>query len=1645
MQVTPTFSAGAEDSDGARIASEAIVPHMKILVIEDDLEAAAYMTKAFREAGIIADHASDGESGLFMGSENAYDVMVIDRMLPRRDGLSVISELRKRGIDTPVLILSALGQVDDRVTGLRAGGDDYLPKPYAFSELLARVEVLGRRKGKPEQDMVYRVGDLELDRLSHEVTRGGKDILLQPREFRLLEYLMKNAGQVVTRTMLLENAAAEDNPLMFRSTAVRLSALYILLFALCAAFLVFYVTALSERLLAQQTRQTVQEEVQDIQRAYDRGGVNLLVRIMERRARQPGANLYVIAGPNGEILAGNVASVQPGVLDKQGWTSVPFGYEPYAEVGGPRRHLAIANVLRVDNGLRIMVGRDLGDPSRFRYIVRQALMVALAIMGLGALVIWFGIGRNALKRIDRMSAASQKIMAGDLSQRLPVGRSGDEFDRLSDSLNAMLGRIEKLNEGLRQVSDNIAHDLKTPLTRLRNKAADALSEDREEVRRTALEGIIAESDQLIRTFNALLMISRVEAGSIAAEMTALDLSAISADCAELYEPVAEEAGLNLVTDIAPGLSVRGNRELIGQAIFNLLDNAIKYTGGNRQSPEIVVRLVKRDQTLRLSVCDNGPGVPADKRGEVTKRFVRLDESRSKPGTGLGLSLVEAVMDLHGVDSAGGGTWLLEEMVAEQLSRLGEVDAGIIRPLNRTEAKMALAELDSLAKTHPQLARELAAKPHLREFLAAAFSLSPHLLETGRAFPAILEEAACGPIEPILTRLINEARAAWEPRDEGRLPSETEIMIHLRQRKRAVSLLVALADLARLFSARDTTNWLTAIAEACVGAAIDHLLLAGDAAGKLTLANPQNPSAGSGLIVLGMGKLGGRELNYSSDIDIVVFFEPEAGILVDPSDASETYARMMRRLVRILQERTADGYVFRTDLRLRPDPGSTPLAVSVDAALIYYEGRGQNWERAAFIKARPIAGDLAAGEDFLRLMTPFVFRKYLDYAAIADIHSIKRQIHVHKGHGAIAVKGHNVKLGRGGIREIEFFAQTQQLIAGGRAPALRARETQVALTELAKAGWISSDVAQDLTDAYWFLRDVEHRIQMVHDEQTHLLPRGETELRRIAHLLGFADSKAFSAQLEAVLRLVETSYAQLFEQEPKLSGEAGNLVFTGQNNDPETLKTLERLGFSRPADIAHVIRTWHYGRYRATQSAEARERLTELTPQLLKAFGESRRADEALLRFDSFLKGLPAGIQLFSLVANNPTLLSLIVTIMSAAPRLADIVAARPHVFDGMLDPRLMAQVPTRAYLGERLAAFLGGSRHYEETLDRLRIFAAEQRFLIGIRLLTGAISGADAGRAFTHLADLLIEAAFDAVLSEMRSNHGSFPGGRVAVMGMGKLGSFELTAGSDVDIILLYDYDSGAEQSDGAKPLDAQRYFTRVTQRLIAALSAPTAEGLIFEVDLRLRPSGNKGPVATRINAFAKYQREEAWTWEHMALTRARLVCGTESLVREAEGVLREVVSCVRDAPKTAADVAEMRALIEREKPPRDRWDLKLIPGGLIDLEFIAQYLRLVAAGKGVGGDLYATTTEDALKELGAAMMEAPDLDLCLEALRLFTELSQIIRLCVDGPFDAADAPAGLIERVCRAGDCPDLRTLEGEVKRLGTGVRDVFRRTVGR
>ncbi|UWL60307.1 bifunctional [glutamine synthetase] adenylyltransferase/[glutamine synthetase]-adenylyl-L-tyrosine phosphorylase [Brucella pseudintermedia] len=961
------------------------------------------------------------------------------------------------------------------------------------------------------------------------------------------------------------------------------------------------------------------------------------------------------------------------------------------------------------------------------------------------------------------------------------------------------------------------------------------------------------------------------------------------------------------------------------------------------------------------------------------------------------------------------------------------DIRALTPLDPARAESFLADLAAHAGEE-ELTGVVASlrKAEAARFLSAVLDLSPFIREALTRHPRILDRIVAKTPEAALQDILSEISASAA----SDAVTEASLMTSLRVLKREAHVLIALCDLAGIFDTQATTGWLTDLAEACTGAAVHFLLLDADSAGKIKLPDRNHPDKDSGWIVLGMGKFGARELNYSSDIDLIVFIDETRPAIGDPYECVETFSRLTRRLVRILQDRTGDGYVFRVDLRLRPDPGSTPLAIPVGAALHYYEGRGQNWERAAMIKARPVAGDRESGKQVLAELSPYVWRKYLDYAAIADVHSIKRQIHAHKGHGDIAVRGHNVKLGRGGIREIEFFVQTQQLIAGGRFPELRGNQTVPMLARLAERGWITDKARDALAKEYYFLRDVEHRIQMIADEQTHILPEDDEGFARVAHMMGYTDPAVFADAFLDALRVVEKHYAALFEQAPELGSSSGNLVFTGDVDDPGTLETLAAMGYERPSDICRVIRTWHFGRYRATQSAEARERLTELTPALLKAFAETKRADEALLRFDGFLKGLPAGIQLFSLLQSNPRLLNLLVMIMSAAPRLAEIITRNPHVFDGLLDPAIFSEMPTRAYLEERLRVFLGPATDYEEVLDRLRIFAAEHRFLIGIRLLTSAIDGVRAGRAFSDLAELMIGKAFEVVEAELERRHGRVKGAKVALLAMGKLGSRELTAGSDVDLILLYDHDKETDESDGEKPLAPSQYYIRLTQRLIAALSAPTAEGVLYEVDMRLRPSGNKGPVATHIESFGKYQRSEAWTWEHMALTRARPIHGDAAFMEHIRGEIDEVLSAQRDVKKIAKDVREMRDLIYQEKPPADDWDFKLKPGGIVDLEFIAQFA--VLANK-LDRKPRPLGTEEILSALDPSFADPALADNLVSAHRLYTNLSQTIRLCLGSDAKREEFIPGMIDLLCRAADMPDIKRVEHHLAEVAVDVRTGF------
>ncbi len=910
-------------------------------------------------------------------------------------------------------------------------------------------------------------------------------------------------------------------------------------------------------------------------------------------------------------------------------------------------------------------------------------------------------------------------------------------------------------------------------------------------------------------------------------------------------------------------------------------------------------------------------------------------------------------------------------------------------------------------------------------LAGTFEGSPYLATLALRDLARLERIFSAAPEALFAELTSKLSSAMRTIEDMAGAKRA-----LRDYKTAVALLTGLADLGGVWPVMSVTRALSEAADAAVSEAVRFLFRIAHQKGQWASQDHALPEAGSGYFVLAMGKHGAFELNYSSDIDLIVFFDRDKARLTGDGDLQSFFVRMTRELVVLLEERTADGYVFRTDLRLRPDAGATQVALSTAAAHGYYESVGQNWERAAMIKARCCAGDIAAGEAFLTELAPFIWRKYLDYAAIADVHAMKRQIHAHKGIGGISVLGQNVKLGRGGIREIEFFAQTQQLIAGGRQRDLRVRATLEALEALQKRGWVKPQVRAELSDAYDFLRRLEHRLQMVADEQTHDMPDDAAGLARIAYFSGYESGEGLGLALTRVLETVERHYAGLFENAPDLTQAGSDMMFAGAVDDPSTMQELTRLGYSQPGQVLAIVRGWHHGRTPSVRSPRARERLTEVQPLLIAALADTVDPDAAIAGFDRFLAELPAGVQLFSLLKANPVLLRLIADIMGSAPRLARILSKRRRLLDAVLDPRVLGAEITAAALDDVLirefAAARGGSAGdpMQDILDTARIIGGEQAFLVGIRVLTSTISAADAGAAYAMIAERLVAALLAEVTRDFERVHGRVRGGQAVVVAMGKLGGREMTASSDIDLILIYDCGAEAGLSDGARPLAPSHYYARLTQRLINALSAQTAEGTLYEVDMRLRPSGQKGPVATRLSSFITYQGNEAWTWEHMALTRARVIAGSRDLASRVEAAIRQVLVEPRDSAKIAADVRDMRSRIATEKGASDLWDLKQVRGGLVDLEFIAQHLQLVSAA--AHPRVLDQTTLAALTNLAEA--GALDQETCaglIQCGRLLHDLTQILRLSLDQPFDPVTAPKALKSRLARAGGAESFEALE--------------------
>lgn len=746
---------------------------------------------------------------------------------------------------------------------------------------------------------------------------------------------------------------------------------------------------------------------------------------------------------------------------------------------------------------------------------------------------------------------------------------------------------------------------------------------------------------------------------------------------------------------------------------------------------------------------------------------------------------------------------------------------------------------------------------------------------------------------------------------------------LRIERRRIALLVALGDLAGAYDLRRVTRTLSDFADRALHRAI------------VAAMEERTPGAEPvGFAAIALGKQGSHELNYSSDIDPILIYDPATLPRRERDDPAEAAVRIAKRAVELLQARDGDGYVLRVDLRLRPSPEATPIALPIDAAVSYYESAALPWERAAFIRARAAAGDVALGNRFLDAIRPFVWRRALDYGAIGEIREITRRIRDHYAQGQAFGPGYDLKRGRGGIREAEFFAQVHQLVHGGRDPTLRAPATLDALAALATGGRISADEAQVMADGYTLFRTIEHRLQMVDDRQTHSLPEQREALDQVARLHGVEDGAALLGLLAPHVAAVGAVYDRLDgASEPRLPA------------DPQTLADrLEALGFVSGEQAARRIADWRGGAYPALRSPAARAALEDSLPGLIAGLATASDPHAALLRLDAMLARLPSAINLFRLLEAQPALARLLSTILCHAPTLAEALARRATLLDGLIDARALEPVGSVAELAAEMAA--RRAEGYERLLDHVRDVVNEKRFMLGVQVVAGTGDPLAVADGYARVAEAAVQVLAAATIDEFAQRHGRVPDSELIVLALGRLGGGALTHASDLDLVYCFSGDFSAE-SDGVKPLGAVLYYNRLAQRLTAALSVQTASGPLYEVDTRLRPSGAQGPLVVSLAGFERYQREDAWTWEHMALARARPIVGSAAGRAAAAAIIQRVLAGDRPKRDVAADAVAMRTDMARHKPPAGPLDAKLAPGGLVDLEFAVHVVQLLS-GQGL-------------------------------------------------------------------------------------------------
>ncbi len=802
--------------------------------------------------------------------------------------------------------------------------------------------------------------------------------------------------------------------------------------------------------------------------------------------------------------------------------------------------------------------------------------------------------------------------------------------------------------------------------------------------------------------------------------------------------------------------------------------------------------------------------------------------------------------------------------------------------------------------------------------------SPYLTRLLHAHAALFPDntdATAIDYSPIMETLLLQAK-------KTNTVSQEACMQDLRLLKQQIALVTALADLTHSWSMEEATRHLSAFADIATEKAFlcatEPLVKSGILA-----------SSHEGMAVYAVGKLGSNELNYSSDIDIIFFYNPDSITYHGRLSLSQQMVNVVQHMHHTLSQLTKEGYVFRVDLRLRPDPGSTQSAISLPFAQHYYASVGQNWERAAMTKARFICGCNALESEIHTMLEQFMWRQELDYTAQQDILAIQGQIAHRKKKRRADFAGYHIKLGHGGIRDIEFLLQIQQLLWGGRDRNLRVLGTKPVLEALEQAGLLPQHHAAALWQAYVFYRNLEHRLQMVQDQQTHSLPKNEAALQQLAGTLRLESIEALSATLTQHIEAVETAYSEVLQEDAASlalhdAEHSGNLVFTGVEDDPETLRTLTDMGYDNPAFVSQTIRGWHHGRIGSTQSAEARAMLTALMPLLLQAFADTLKPDTAFKHFNEFLNNTPEEARIFHLLHAKPDILPLLATSFGHFPYMARYLINSPHVVDELVSAAHADLLDTAP------------QPHTEEdtalpSLESITWEARNNRFDVALARVRDTISFADISQALTHVADATLRAAMQHIAEEMAPKYGTIKGGAFAIIGMGKLGAEELTFGSDLDMIYVYDAPKNATSKGGEKSLGAAEYYIKYAQLLNGFLSSATNLGALYDVDLRLRPNGEKGNLATHYDSLLRYYTDGAWAWEHMALTRARIIDGEAGLCEKLSSWLQATQSEIFTRKALNWKLLEIHTKTQQQFHSNDPLNVKYVPGGLLDVEYILQ------------------------------------------------------------------------------------------------------------